>query len=244
MMVRKVIMIMVFIVVHSVSAFTQAGDNHDSCANSFPELQNFHGATTSDNNRFINGYLYSESFPASRGHPFFQSETWYHGELLMEGRNYNGIALRYDLYRDQLLYNHIHSTGSYIVVLNIKRIEGFTMDGHRFYKLPETVNAIQGIKEGYYELLSEGRANFYVKWMKRLSDPSPESTGEFSLINEWYIQNHGAFRKVTRRAGLIHSLQDHEKEIRSYIRENRVVIKPGNETEIKRIVDFYNRLIP
>jgi hypothetical protein len=244
MMVRKVIMIMVFVYVFSVSAFTQAGENHDSYENSFSELQNFYEASIATDNRFINGSLYAESFPGSRGHPFFQSETWFQGELLMEGRIYHEVAVRYDLYRDQLLYNHIHSTGSYVVILNKKRIESFTLEGHRFCKLPNTGHLSDGVEEGYYELLSEGKATFYVKWMKRLSDPSPQSPGEFTLFNEWYIQNNGKIRKVSRRSGLLHSLNDHEKEIREYIRENRIVIQSGNEPEIKRIVDYYNRLEP
>ena len=83
-----------------------------------------------------------------------------------------------------------------------------------------------------------------MKWIKRLEDPTPESMGEFSLFKEWYILNNGEFRKVSGKSGFFKSLEDHEKEIRSYIRENRIVIKTGNELDLKRIVDYYNHLEP
>ncbi len=244
MMVRTIILTTLFIFIYSISAFTQAEENHDSHENSYQKLQNFYKESISKNNRYVNGYLYSETFPGSRGNPFFQSETWYQGDLFMDERFYEDLAIRYDLYRDQLLFNHIHPTGSYIVVLNIKRIESFSIDGHRFSKLPAPGHSSVGIKEGYYELLAEGRASFYVKWIKRLEDPTPESMGEFSLFKEWYILNNGEFRKVSGKSGFFKSLEDHEKEIRSYIRENRIVIKTGNELDLKRIVDYYNHLEP
>ena len=131
MMVRTIILTTLFIFIYSISAFTQAEENHDSHENSYQKLQNFYKESISKNNRYVNGYLYSETFPGSRGNPFFQSETWYQGDLFMDERFYEDLAIRYDLYRDQLLFNHIHPTGSYIVVLNIKRIESFSIDGHR-----------------------------------------------------------------------------------------------------------------
>ncbi|RLD71045.1 MAG: hypothetical protein DRI98_06330 [Bacteroidetes bacterium] len=223
-----------FIFLFSVSAFTQAEEKGDSYEKSYLRLQELYEEAANNNRPYINGFLYSETFPGSRGHPFFQSETWYHGNLLVDGRQYSGLAVRYDLYRDQLLYNHIHTTGSYIIVLNIKLIEEFIIGGHTFRKM----------KEGYYELLSEGKASFFVKWQKRLSDPTSKSMGEFSIFNEWYILNNGVFRKVNGKSGLVKALEDHEKEIRRFIRENRILVKTVNEIEIKRIVDYYNSLEP
>ena len=244
MMARTSILISLLLFMPSISAFSQAEGNQNSYDQSYLKLQNIYKESMSIDKRYVNGYQYSETFPGSRGHPFFQSESWYLGDLVIDERHYEGLAMRYDLYRDQLLFNHIHPSGSYIVVLNIKRIESFTMDGHRFSKLSAADPLLPGMKEGYYELLAEGRALFYVKWIKRLEDPTPESMGEFSLFKEWYILNKGAFRKLNGKSGLIKSLEDHEKEIRSYIRENRIVINTGNESDIKRIVDYYNRLEP
>lgn len=220
MKVRNIIIITVFLFSQTVSAFSQI----------------------SEDKRYINGFLYTESFTGTVGHPFFLSESWYSSSLSMDGREYEEINLRYDLYRDQVLFNHIHRSGSYIVVLNKTLIEGFVIEGHPFRKLPLEGHLSAIMKEGYYELLSEGKASFYVKWQKRLSDPSPDSQGEFSLFNEWYILNNGEVRKVSGKSGLLKALEDHKKEIKSFIRENRMVIKSGKELEVKRIIDYYNRL--
>lgn len=222
MKVRTIILILTFTFMHSVSALSQ-------------------GET---DKRYINGYLYAETFPGTMGHPFFLSEAWYMSELSMDGRPYEGLTLRYDLYRDQVLYNHIHPSGSYIIVLNKELIDAFVMDGHLFKKLQDPGHLSEGMEEGYYELLAEGKASFYVKWQKRLSDPGPDSRAEFTLIKEWYILNNGEFRRVNGKSGLIKVLEDHKKEIKSFISDNRIVINAGKEPEIKRIIDYYNRLEP
>lgn len=207
----------------------------------FEELCKIYEASAGNDLQYINGSMYTEAFPGCKGHPFFNSEGWYEGELVMQGKKYEGLTLRYDLYRDQLLYNHIQSSGSYIVVLNKYRIDSFTMDGHHFCKLQSPGS---GSEEGFYELLSEGKASYYVKWTKRLSESTPEYNGEFSLFTESYIQKKEEFSRINRRSGILKALEDHEKEIREYIRANRIVVRPGNEMKIKSIVDFYNKLTP
>lgn len=222
MKVRTFILILTFTFMHSVSAFNQVETDK----------------------RYINGYLYAETFPGTIAYPFFLSENWYMSELSMDGRQYEDLALRYDLYRDQVLYNHIHPSGSYIIVLNKELIDAFAIDGHRFKKLPDSGHISAGMKEGYYELLAEGKASFYVKWQKRLSDPGPDSRAEFTLIKEWYILNDGEFKRVSGKSGILKVLEDHKKEVKSFIRKNRIVLISGKEPEVKRIIDYYNSLEP
>jgi len=233
------ITISVFMV--SLSVHAQVGENRDSHDFLFQELQFIYEESAGTDKTYINGSLYTEASPGSKGNPFFLSETWLTGSVNMKGRRYDSLMFRYDLYRDLLLYNHIHTTGSYILELNKTRIDSFTIDGHHFRKLALS-GEVSG--ESFFEVLAEGRATLYIKWFKRLSEPTPESTGEFSLFSEWYILKDGQFSKVSRRSGLLKILSDHENEIKSYIRKTRIVVRPGNEAGIKNIVDQYNRLDP
>ena len=241
---RTFILITCFIYMLSPRVFSQAEEKPDIYDQSYLRLQELYKESIEADRRYINGFQYTETFPGTIGHPFFLSEGWFLGELSMDGIHYEGITIRYDLFRDQVLYNHIHPSGSYNVVLNKELTEAFKIDGHLFKKLPARDKISPGIKAGYYELLSEGKASFYVKWQKRLSDPGPESRGEFSLFNEWYILNQGAFRKISGKSVLLKVLGDHEKEIRTFIRENRIVVKPGNEPGVRLVIDYYNHLLP
>lgn len=65
----------------------------------------YYGSTGADRN-FINGSVYQEHMRV-RGHPFFQEGNWMTGRLVMNGISYDQLPLKYDIYTDHLLYNHI-----------------------------------------------------------------------------------------------------------------------------------------
>jgi len=205
-------------------------------------LEELYRQSAGTDTRFINGTLYQDAFPGSNGHPFFLSGNWYYGDLVMMGRAYHALPMKYDLHSDQLLYNHIHRSGSYVLVLNRTRIDTFVIDGHTFCKLGRTPGDRRGTDEGFYELIAAGKASFYQKWNKRYDEPSQHAQGEFSELKEWYIINDNQCFQVSRKPGLLHALGDREKEIRSYIRENRIVLGSGDELAVKRVIDHYNSL--
>jgi hypothetical protein len=205
-------------------------------------LEELYHQSAGTDTRFINGSLYQDAFPGSIGHPFFLSENWYYGELVMMGRAYHDLPLKYDLHRDLLLYNHILKSGSYVLVLNTTRIDTFVIDGHTFCKLDRTPGDQHETDEGFYELILAGKASFYQKWYKRYDEPSQHARGEFSEFKEWYILNDNQCFQVSRRPGLLQALGDREKEIRSYIRENRIVVGSADEQAVKRVIDYYNSL--
>ena len=239
-----VIVISAILVAFPVQVLTQDGNARDEADSDYRKLEKAFREAAGPDLRFINGYEYTDRFPGTRGTPFFPSDIWYIGDLYMNGKSYTGLALRYDIFRDQLIYNHILTTGNYMVVLNKTRVDSFIIDGRQFCKLEIPRGSMGEKKEAYYEVLSTGRASLFVKWSARLSEPSPGSNGEFSRFSEWYILNQGRFIRVYRRAGILNALEDKEKEIRNFIRENKIIVKPGNEDDIRRIVDHYNRLSP
>lgn len=200
----------------------------------------YYGSTGADRN-FINGSVYQEHMRA-RGHPFFQEGNWMTGRLVMNGRSYDQLPLKYDIYTDQLLYNHIPESGTCPLVLNKSRIDSFTLGGHTFRHLRDiTADDVQ-MDAGYYQVITEGRASFYIKWEKRYHEPTVHSQGEFTLHADRYILNHGNFFRINRRWGLLKALADRKKEIRTYIRKNNLVVAPGHEETVKAVVDHYNSL--
>jgi len=155
--------------------------------------------------------------------------------------------LKYDLYRDQLLYNHIHPSGSYVIVLNKTRVDTFVIEGHLFCKFSlsdvPNGNPVSGRKEAFFEVVSRGAATFYQKWEKNYSEPTQHDGGSFSLHKDWYILNNNQYHRINRKYQLVRALGDREKEIRAYIRENRLILRPGDESTVKQVVDHYNSLL-
>jgi hypothetical protein len=201
----------------------------------------YYSATGADRN-FINGTVYLDPHTGARGHPFFLDGNWTSGSLVMDGRSYGQHSLKYDIYSGQLIYNFILESGPCALVLNKTGIDNFTLDGHTFRRLNMIPGVVTPADAGYFEVITDGMAGFYIKWEKRYKQPTAQSPGEFVTHKDRYILNRGSFYRVNRRWGLLRALGDRKKEIRAYIRERRLVIAPGHEEAVKEIVDYYNTL--
>ncbi len=239
-MVRITIFIILLLCI--ISQTLPAQQEREQDQNSFAHLEKLYRHAAGPDRRYINGSEYQDVYPGSTGHQFFLTENWYFGQLVMENRAYKNLPLKYDQCNDQLLCNHIHSSGSYVVVLNRTRIDSFIIEGHVFCKLAIPDGTPSAAGEGFYELLSKGKASFYQKWEKRYSEPSQHSGGSFFQFREWYILNENKYYRVKRKKGLLKALGDREKEIRSFIRENRVIFVADDKAAVKKVVDYYNSL--
>ena len=205
-------------------------------------LSNLFYASTQARNRFINGSVYQDAYIRAKGHQFFQSENWHTGNLVMRGKPYDSISLRYDIYKDQLLYSFIHELGAYTLALNKTRIESFSIDDHHFLHLDTIHGTNPRMRAGFYEVVSTGKASYFIKWRKRYDEPSQISPGAFVLSKDWYILNDNRFYKITRKPGLIRALKDRESEIKTYMLDNHILIGSGDEAMVKKVVDYYNNL--
>ena len=162
--------------------------------------------------------------------------------MFVEGRSYNNIFLRYDIYSDQLIYNHIHQSGNHALMLNKIRIDSFIIEKHKFRQIFSDTGESQFCDPGFYEVIVAGRVSFYQKWIKRYTGPTQNSPGEFVLFNELYVLNKEQSHKISRKSGLIKALKDKEKEIKTYIKKYKIFIGNGDVESIKRVVDYYNTL--
>ncbi len=202
-------------------------------------IRSFVAKVTGTDLQFVNGTLYQDSYPRTNGHPFYGSGNWVEGSVVMSGSSYEGLLLKYDILKDQLVYNHLSEMGVYALNLNKDLIEGFSLDERHFIRLnPQD----QAVSPGFYETIASGSATCYVKWVKKYEKSSVTSPGSFTQIRYSYIQNHHRFFRVKGRHGLIKALEDQQKTIRKYIRENGLVIRGENETAIQRVVEYYNSL--
>lgn len=241
-MLRFILLILFLPAVNPVALKGQQELHSGTPGQEFALLDSLYRNASGTDTRFINGAVYQDAYPGATGHPYFLSPHWIAGSLTMMGRNYVSINLKYDLYKDQLLYNHFHVTGPYTLVLNSDRIDGFIIDGHTFLKITGSAQPGNLPATGYCEVLSEGKASLYLRWIKRYSGAVKGSGGTFSQFLEMYVLNDGRSYRVRNRPTLLKALADREPQVKAYLRENRIAPGSGDPQGVKRIIDHYNSL--
>ena len=210
--------------------------------------EKYHQATGADF-AFINGSLYHDAYPGTRGHPFLGTGIWSEGTLSARGKTYEGLPLRYDLVRDLLIYNHVHETGVFPVIINQQQIEGFTLQGHRFVHIRDHGPAIsqkksKGGGSGFYEEISRGTASLLLKWHKQYDPPPSAGSGRFISFEEVFVLKEGVLHRVTGKHSVVKALDDQEKLMRQYIREHRILLRGGDLSGYRQVVEYYNAIQP
>ncbi len=225
-----------------------AGQNRTDSGDPVALLRMVVEQATGSDRLFINGTLYQDAYPRTDGHPFLGDGLWTEGSVRSGGDTYRGLLLRYDMYRDLLIYHLIREEGTYGVILNGETIDWFSMSGRRFIHIREPATAVEGkrtslAEPGFYEEICTGNASLYVKRIKQYDPPSTAS-GRFTAVDHVYILKGGVLQRINGRRGLLRVLNDHEKPVKQFIRDHQVILRGGRVEGYRQVVDHYNSLQP
>ena len=132
---------------------------------------------------------------------YWYSPDFEEGEVMYDGKWYDGVILNIDAFRKQLVV--VPSLGRPAVELDRDRVDYFTMGGTRFVNLRK-----QGyeVPEGFYEVAYEGPFTLYRMVNKKISsDYSGAGMGAgyaidtFDTSENYYIERDGVVAPIGKR---------------------------------------------
>ncbi len=190
----------------------------------------------------INGIKYLNLYPTVIGHPFFGENQFYTGRLVIADREYQDVYLKYDIYNQNIILRYSRVAGGTAqILLHNEFIHEFKIDGKRFrkYSFSET-----GTR--FYQVVTSGKLYCLYHWEKVLNY-SPTSTS--SLYNftpqkkEAYIVMNGKlYRFKSKKQFLKLFPVQHQKEIKQFIRNNKILLKNESDGNMRRLLEFCNQL--
>jgi hypothetical protein len=155
---------------------------------------------------------------------FLESENYYTGTVVYNGKQYVDIQMNLNAHLDEL-YVKIPQYNSNTILLKA-HVTSFTLDNMEFLHVVR--NLFPGAPEsGYYRVLFSGDEVMVLKKTKKLMNsatPDVEMTVThvFNESTSWYIVRNGIFHPVKRKASVIRVLRDKRKELNRHIRENNL----------------------
>lgn len=157
---------------------------------------------------------------------------------------YNGIALRYDIYKDNLEFK---SPEDKILSLAAPwTIEKAKFSGITLAYIP--YNSAGKIRRGFFTLLEDGAVKLYsraVIQFEPAKDPgayTEAKAAEFQRKSDVYYIRVGqeAAEKVKGKKELVSIFPDHKDELTVYLKKHK--IKTGKADSLKELVHYYNSL--
>lgn len=188
------------------------------------------------------GELKNTSRKAQRSHPYYKSTFWVLGEVNYRGQNFKKIPLLYDIEADQLVTRNSGDLrySSQPIQLNKTQISSFTIGETRFEFLTEKIELFEN---SFFEIMYRSQSMELLA--KRLKQVEIESDGvdSYKELNRYYIRINGQVHRIYRKSSIIRQFPQHKKEIRAFIRKNRIeILKPDTDEQLKTLIKYCDEL--
>lgn len=198
-----------------------------------------------DNNpgkRFLlNGRIWRNAYSNVTGDQFFLVNNFLKGSVTLDGVKFDELDLKYDIHNDELI---LRTESHPVIFMNKEMVDSFSLVyGNRSYKIINTGTGSPGVLRGYVNVLYEGSSSLYVKYTKKIH-PLADG-GKYDLFVEEhfiYIGKDTEIIPVNGKRKFMSLLEDKRKEVRDYMRNNRIKVIWKNPQTFIPILLFYDSI--
>jgi hypothetical protein len=199
--------------------------------------------TVSEKQVLYNGRIWRNLYYSIKGNPFLFSDKFLNGSVIMNGKLFQNLKLRYDIFNDEVM---IITGNNNILQLNKDMVEGFTMEYENrsceFSKIES--ESIKNLT-GYTGVLYKGKTNLIVKYSKELArSDDGKIYDSFLQVNKIFVLKGDTINQIKGKKDLIRLLSDKKQRVSSYIRTNRIKISVNEPESLIAVLKFYDSLSP
>lgn len=177
------------------------------------------------------------------GHPYFNYDHFVEGTIVFDGMTFPNIPLQYDIVYDELIVSYIdHQDNESVIQLRKDKANSFRIDESIFIYVTEGI--WDGLSPGYYNVLYEGETLMLKKVKKRIrKEVDIEGVHiSFKEIIDYIVIKHNQPYAITNKKSLFKTLEDKEKELVAYSREEKLRFKQQKEEDMINLIKYYDQI--
>ncbi|HMG92843.1 MAG TPA: hypothetical protein VK589_22455 [Chryseolinea sp.] len=176
-----------------------------------------------------NGPDYTPTTITAGGHPYFSRDDFAPESIVYDGIPYRDIYLLFDAAQQRVIIED--NAGNKICPVE-RKMESFTVDDHTFKR----VSDIEGLPTGFYDVLVDGKELLYARRAKYARGLQWKSS------TDYYFFNEGRLFHLTNKKTVVESMTEEEKNVRQYVRQNKLSFNNKIEASLISIVRYYSSL--
>lgn len=191
-----------------------------------------------------NGPVYDLGKRVIQGNPNFLDTTLAdkQGSVVYYGFLYKDVPLTYDIRNDMLVTTLYDDVSRYCLINGM--VSEFTIFSHRFIRLNPDTTSNKVIKPGFYDEVYNGKLQVLVKPTKFIHVArgvmSPDDYYESKTY--YYLKKNGIYHAIASEGDMLDILADHKKELKKYIRDNRIKFKEGPADVMFMLAAYYDKI--
>ncbi len=174
-------------------------------------------------------------------HPYFGSNEPVNGTLVFKNKHYQVNGLKYDIVNDRLIFymQYKNHTAGFIS-LDHNFIPEFRIYNSTFRYYKGLKNRFGfNLKEGYYQVVYDGKLKFLVRWEKSLSVNDATEKNKYNENNRMYLLKNNKMLRIYNINSLLNKLNHNKRDIRTFIRDNNHHFNQSGVSAAFYILDFY-----
>lgn len=174
------------------------------------------------------------------GTPFLYKDFLEGTVILVNGKKYENIPLKYNAFKDELYFRNPKDNSLLSFVIPVKEFE---LSGQRYINgLPAIDNFTE---KTFYELLTDGEIKLLVKNYKYILENKPYNSAiiekKYEDIRSYFILKDGKMNrfKPSKKDFLI-IFEDKSLKIDAFLKKEKIDFK--NNLDLVRVIEYYNSL--
>jgi hypothetical protein len=188
-----------------------------------------------------NGIKYTYFLPpGTGGHQYLQSFDYFTGTVTIKEEIFEGLTLNYDVYNQQLLLRYADEKGAFNIIQVSKAwLKEFQL-GEKYFTYFDLGDGLK-----FYQILGAGQVKLVYYWFKNLN-LDVGSSGNFTFtpaMRSAYVLKEKQLIPFRNKRGFIKILRkENKKEIKRYMRKNRVKLKKASDREMTDLINYISNL--
>ena len=233
-------LLLLFLLLKGVTSFPQFSTTQDTSINShFGEAILYTQQHQGISSPLYNGIVHTEYAKTIAGIPYYLTADWVTGTVYFENAAYQKVSIKYDLLADQLI---VRRPDGYGINLFSPRVSWFLINDSRFIYI-DTKSFNSSLVTGFYQQMQDGKVQLLYKRSKKINEKITNRVEQqFLDVIRFYIISGGNVHEVKSLSSVLSVLNDRKKEIKDFLKVNKLKFRKDPESVLNKIVAYYNQL--
>jgi hypothetical protein len=189
-----------------------------------------------------NGISYIHYWNKVIGHPYFLADQFQPTEIQYLDYTYQGIPLKYDLLKDQLVM--LNATKEFEMVLLNEHVSEFSINNHDFIAIKNDSIHSFNPGQGFYELLYHGRSSVIVKYLKRIeaSLKAEDNNSRFAEYTYYYVFDGNEYHAVEGLTDFFNLHKEQKAELKKYLKKEKLSFSKNPAKTLVSLATYFDSL--
>ncbi|THU41490.1 hypothetical protein FAM09_05115 [Niastella caeni] len=237
-MVKHVVFVLCFA---ALSASGKAQTNALAATPTIVKAGDVYNPFIENQSRLYNGIEHLGYSIRIKGHAYFLQKELAIGTIMYDELEFANVPMLYDLSKDQVIVQHLN--GFSRLGLVSEKVKEFTLLNHHFIRLEADSLSRSPIFTGFYDELYSGQLKVLAKRFKYIHEEiKDELERKFLQQDHYFVQKDGVYYLVKTYKDLLTILKDKGREVKQYLRKNKIKFRKGRENAIVQATAYYDSL--